>query len=83
MENLGSYNLKAVEVLQIENETIDIIEGCLLDSILLYSPQHNKYVACLEHPLNTWCSCFQVYVGDEEEIYNMWNQYKEERIIIL
>lgn len=78
MENLGLYSFKEVKQLQENNEIIEVIEGCLLDSILLYSTEYNQYVACLEHALNTWSSCLQVYVGSEEEVYSMWNKFKTE-----
>lgn len=76
MKNLGLYSLKEVEQLQKNNEIIEVIEGCLLDSLLLYSTECNQYVVCLEHTLNTWSSCLQVYVGNEEEIHSMWNEFK-------
>lgn len=76
MKNLGLYSLKEVEQLQENNEIIEVVEGCLLDSILLYLPEYNQYIACLEHVLNTWSSCLQVYVGGEEEIHSMWNEFK-------
>ena len=76
MKNLGLYGLKETEQLQKNNEIIEVIGGCLLDSILLYLLEYNQYAVCLEHALNTWSSCLQVYVGSEEEIYSMWNEFK-------
>lgn len=80
MKKLGLYCNSAIDELNSreEIELIDCIEGCLLDSLLFYDCKTEKYYMCLEHYQNSWSSCYEVYYGTEEEIYQKWDKIREE-----
>lgn len=77
MEDWGMYTNREVEELQADNEITDIVEGCLLDNLLFYSKELQQYVLCKEQYLNEWSSCLHVYVGNEAEIFDMWDKLTE------
>ena len=81
MKNLGLYKLSAVEELSSRSKIIveDCIESCLLDNLLLYDTDTKKYYMCLDHYLNSWNSCYEVYYGTEDEVYEIWDKLKEEQ----
>ena len=71
VECLGLYSQKDVDKLQGNSETLEYVEGCLLDHYVFYSEELGQYVFATEHYLNTWSSCYKVYAGDEE-IFEMF-----------
>lgn len=75
MVELGIYTLEEVERLQKEDGIIidDCIEGCLLDTLLLYDEIRDKYILCQEYVLNEWSSVYKVYEGTFKDIHDKWN----------
>ena len=62
----------------------DIVEGCLLDSVLVQCS--GGVAAMFETALNDWSSCFTVYFaryGSEGEntVYNMWDTFAGAAIV--
>lgn len=80
MKDLGLYNGNLInELLEKEEfESVDCIEGVLLDDELFYNHNNKKYYMCLEYALNSWSSCYKVYCGEMKEIYEKWNERKKE-----
>ena len=67
-----------IEVMDRENiEITDCIEGCLIDSLLLYDNKANLYYMCMEYAQNEWTSCYKVSCGNEKIIYQKWDSIKE------
>ena len=78
-KELGLYTVGAIEELQ-DRENIEItdcIEGCLIDSLLLYDNKANLYYMCMEYAQNEWTSCYKVSCGNEKIIYQKWDSIKE------
>lgn len=78
MTDLGLYTSKQFDEFHGQNDIIDIIEGCCLDNILYYDEDKRQYVIALEHATTTWTSCLHLYIGEEAEIFEMWNKLKEQ-----
>ena len=55
---------------------IDCVEGCLIDSLLIYGRQN--LVILLETYVNPWASCFTRYIAssakDKEILWEMWDK---------
>ena len=78
-KELGLYTVGAIEELQ-DRENIEItdcIEGCLIDSLLLYDNKADLYYMCMEYAQNEWTSCYKVSCGNEKIIYQKWDSIKE------
>lgn len=58
-------------------ECVDIVEGCLIDNLLLYDHEYHKYYMCMEHAESEWSSCYQI-IKDVDNILERWNKFKEE-----
>lgn len=78
MTDLGLYTSKEFDDFHGQNDIIDIIEGCLLDNFLYYDEDEKQYIIALEHATTTWTSCLHLYIGDEAEIFEMWNNFREQ-----
>ena len=78
MKDLGLYTSKQFDEFHGQNDIIDIIEGCLLDNFLYYDEDNRQYVIALEHATTTWTSCLHLYIGEEAEIFEMWNHFREQ-----
>lgn len=83
-KELGLYTVGAIEELQNrENiEFVDCIEGCLIDSLLLYDSKADLYYMCLEHAQNEWTSCYKVSYGNGKIIYQKWDGIKESMEVV-
>ena len=77
MTDLGLYTPIQFDEFLGHNDIIDIIEGCLLDNFLYYDEDQRQYVIALEHAITTWTSCLHLYIGDEAEIFDKWNHFRE------
>ena len=77
MKDLGFYISKQFDKFHGQNDIIDIIEGCCLDNFLYYDEDKRQYVIALEHAATTWTSCLHLYIGEEAEIFEMWNHFRE------
>ena len=58
-------------------ETLECVEGCLLDSFLVGTKR--GYAAIYEHYLNPWSSDYFVEFGttDETEVIKRWEEFKD------
>lgn len=75
---LGLYSCKAIENLRHrqEIESVDCIEGVLIDNLLLYNQEQEIFYLCQEYALNEWSSCFRFYSGTEKPIYEKWDDLR-------
>lgn len=78
MKDLGFYTSKQFDEFHGQNDIIDIIEGCCLDNFLYYDEDQRQYVIALEHATTTWTSCLHLYMGEEAEIFDKWNNFLEQ-----
>lgn len=78
MTDLGLYTSKEFDDFHGQNDIIDIIEGCLLDNFLYYDEDEKQYVIAIEETRTTWSSCLHLYMGKEAEIFEMWNNFREQ-----
>lgn len=78
-KEIGLYTVSAIDELQNrENiEFVDCIEGCLIDSLLLYDSKADLYYMCIEYAQNEWTSCYKVSCGNGKIIYQKWDSIKE------
>ena len=78
-KELGLYTVNAIEELQNKEniELVDYIEGCLIDSLLLYDSKADLYYMCMEHAKNEWTSYYKVSCGNGKIIYRKWDSIKE------
>ena len=58
-----------------KGEVIDCVEGCLLDSVLIDSA--SGYIALIETYQNEWTSAYMMYSGDNDEVYSVWEDYRD------
>lgn len=80
MENLGLFSSSEISQIVGINEYIDYLEGNLLDNFIFYNNQTRQYMLCLEHILNEWSSCYEVFAQDGNgiEIFTMWDRFVED-----
>lgn len=73
------FSCSEIEELQRESciECVDIVEGCLIDNLLLYDHKYHKYYMCIEHAQNEWSSCYQVIIG-VDDVLERWDKLKKE-----
>lgn len=77
MKDFGFYTMQSFDKLKGNNDILDIVEGCLLDSVLYYDEKEKAYIVAIEQATTTWTSALHVYSGDEKEVFDMWNNFKE------
>lgn len=77
MKNLGLFSCEAMNKLLDEYEIKECVDGSLVDDFLLYNWENGLYYACFEYYLNHWSSCYNVYVGKCNEIYDLWYETLE------
>lgn len=80
LKKLGLYTVNAVEKFMNKEsvETIDCIEGCLIDSFLLYDSETDLYYMCMEYAQNEWTSCYKVWCGNVNSISEKWDSFTVE-----
>lgn len=76
MKDLGFYTSKQFDEFHGQNDIIDIIEGCCLDNFLYYDEDKMQYIIALEHSTTAWTSCLHLYIGEEAEMFDMWNDLR-------
>lgn len=81
MENLGLFSQTMIDEIVVGNEYIEFSEGCLLDNFIFWDSRTQQYFLCIEHALNEWSSCYEVFVegGEGIEIFNRWNKLMDNK----
>lgn len=70
------YSGSIEDIIEESNGTvIDCIEGCLIDSVLIDSSA--GYIAMIETFQNVWTSVYTVYMGNNDEVYGVWENYMD------
>lgn len=66
------YQGSIEDFLKQDDETIDMIDGCLIDNFLVSTSQ--GLFALIETYFNCWTSIYTVYhSGNDNEVYDFWN----------
>lgn len=92
MKKLNRVDYKELEQAATNNnyELIDVIDGCLVDSVLYVKhsskPDYNDiYIAGFKTYLNEWSSALTVYIArttnDIDKLLKKWSQYQEQTAI--
>ena len=55
----------------------DILEGSLIDNLLFYCGE-NVMLAAVETYQNCWTSLYRVFIGNEDEVYELWDELRAE-----
>jgi len=87
MKKLNNVSYKDLDAAAIKNGYVidDVIDGCLIDSVLYIKPETETrqavIIAGFETYLNSWSSCLTVYIArtekDRAKLLKQWDNYRD------
>ena len=87
MKKIDHVSYKDLDAAAIKNGYVidDVIDGCLIDSVLYIKPETETrqavIIAGFETYLNEWNSCLTVYIArtekDREKLLKQWDNYRD------
>lgn len=84
LKYIGKFHYSKVQEFLDDNyldlETIDYVEGSLLDSMLIYEYNTEMCYLILETYATPWTSVYRVYVGSYDIALEMWDRLFNKKV---